>query len=78
MSSRRKNYRKSLTLFWEPLGANGKDCVGPAPAGGVFTGVSPWWGRGERASLHNDGYVKPTPAGSRRVEAKGGGVKGKV
>jgi len=29
-------------------------------------------GLGVGASLHNACYVKPTPAGSRRVEAKGG------
>jgi len=27
--------------------------------------------------LHNDRYVKPTPAGSRRAEAEDGGGKGK-
>ena len=35
-----------------------------AMRGGVGVGVG--------GSLHNACYVKPTPAGSRRVEAKGG------
>ena len=37
---------------------------GRAKRGGAFYGVV--------ASLHNDRYVKPTPAGSRRVEAEDG------